>query len=127
MNAATAPRHRGVTAVGEAAGVAVVADGEHVLELLVGDHGPHPQPRAGGAFGELLGHPHIHLVQRYAVNGWDRRTVGYQVQEMRIGGDAVFRHAHAGLDRDRSRCIAPAPAAVPARYRSRTVRARWSE
>src|SRR3989442_14745134 len=102
MNAATAPRDGGIAAVGEPARVPVVADGEDVLEQLVGHHGSHPEPHARRALGELLRHPHIHLVKWNAVNGWHRRAVGEHVQTVRVGGDAVLKDAHAapGLDRN---------------------------
>src|SRR6266542_7072795 len=48
VDAAAAPGHGRVAPVREAAGVAVVADREHVLELLVGDHRPDLEPHARG-------------------------------------------------------------------------------
>src|SRR5207244_3367972 len=64
VNAPAAPRHRRVALVRQAARVAVVPDREHVLEHLVRDDRAYLEARARGALRQLLGHPHIHLVQR---------------------------------------------------------------
>src|SRR5256885_10888965 len=46
VNAPAAPRHRRVALVRQSPRVPVVADREHVLEPLVGDHGPDQIGRA---------------------------------------------------------------------------------
>src|SRR3989442_431173 len=126
MDAAAAPRDRGVAAVREATRVPVVADGEDVLEQLVGHHGPDPEPQARRPLGELLGHPHIHLVQWNAVNGWYRGAVGEHVQAMSVGGDAVLKDAHAAPGPDRNPRNARGRAVARATRRSRTGRVRSS-
>src|SRR2546422_8964013 len=52
VNAPAAPRHRRVALVRQSPRVPVVADREHVLEPLVGDHGPDLEAGAGGALGQ---------------------------------------------------------------------------
>src|SRR2546426_4225756 len=117
MDAAAIAGHRRVTFVGKPARVAVVPDRQDVLELLVGDDGSDLQAHAGRALGELLGHAHVHLVERYPIDG-HRRIRGYQV--------VLTCCAHATPCRDRSPGICRAPAAARARYRSRMESSRWS-
>src|SRR5690348_12143005 len=67
VDAAARARRGRVAAVGQAAGVAVVADPEDLGQVGGGDHRPDLEAKAGGALGQLLGHAHVDLLEGYAI------------------------------------------------------------